>query len=162
MTNKTEFYQLIEPYQHHPKVLDMKTCKHHGIDRYDHSFRVAYHTYKVTKRWKLNYQSATKAAFLHDFFIDEVKEENAIGRLQKHPAIAAKNAKDYFGLTEMEENMIQTHMFPVTMRPPKTREGWILDVVDDVASIYERFISVKSKIPATANIIIMLLITMIK
>ena len=162
MTDKTEFHQLIEPYQNHPKILDMKNCKHHGIDRYDHSFRVAYHTYKVTKTLKLNYKSATKAAFLHDFFIDEVKKEKAIGRLQKHPAVAVKNAKEYFGLTEMEESMIQTHMFPVTIKPPKQIEGWILDIIDDIASIYERYVSFKVKVPATANIILMLLITMIK
>ena len=94
-----EFYNLVDEYINHPKVLEMKEYTHHGIRRYDHCFRVAYHTYKVTKLLGLNYQSATKAAMLHDFFTDELENESRLARYRNHPKVAAENAKKYFGIT---------------------------------------------------------------
>lgn len=116
----------------------LKDCVHHGIDRHNHSLRVSYYTYKITKFFRLNYKSATRAALLHDFFIDEVKDLNGLKRLQKHPYYALKNAKKYFKLSKLEEDIIITHMFPITIRPPRYIESFLVDLIDDVASIYER------------------------
>ena len=159
--NNEEFNKLVEEYIEHPKVLEMKECKHHGIERFDHCKRVAYYTYHVTKGLHLNYQSATKAAFLHDFFTDEVKNKNSVSRLRKHPEIAAENARKYFGLTEMEEDIITRHMFPITFTPPKYLEGWIVDAIDDIASIYERGFSLKHQFAPIVNLFVIYILTMI-
>ena len=137
--SKKEFYKIIEKYYLHEKVLEMKNYLHHGINRYDHCFRVAYHTFKVTKFLHLNYESATKAAMLHDFWTNElIHEKSNWKRFRNHPTIAVKNAKKYFTLTELEEDIIKKHMFPITLRPPKYIESWIVDLIDDIVSIYER------------------------
>lgn len=117
---------------------ELKKCKHHGITRHNHCLRVSYHTYKITKFLHLNYKSATRAALLHDFFTDEVKDLNGLKRLQKHPKYALENAKKYFEISKLEENIIITHMFPVTIRPPRYIESFLVDIIDDVDSIYER------------------------
>ena len=116
----------------------LKNCTHHGIDRHNHCLRVSYYTYKITKILHLNYKSATRATLLHDFFIDEVKDLNGLKRLQKHPKYALENTKKYFEISKLEEDIIITHMFPITIRPPRYIESFLVDLIDDVASIHER------------------------
>lgn len=113
---------------------------HHGITRMDHSLRVAKYVYKISKKLKLDYVSATRAAILHDFFTNEEFGENH-GLIQGvvHPEIALQNAKGEFKLNAIEENAIETHMFPLNTKRPKYKESWILTGVDKVIAIYEYF-----------------------
>ncbi len=140
-----EFNEIINKYIIHPKFQQLKDFKHHGHSRYDHSLRVAYYTYKVTKALHLNYEQSTEAALLHDFFLDEVIEEKSINRMRHHPKYAAINAAKYFNIDNKQQNMIRTHMFPVTLTPPTYLEGWILDFVDDGVAIYEKKTSYDNK-----------------
>lgn len=161
--NRNEFYNLIEKYRLHSKVLEMKNYTHHGINRYDHCFRVAYHTYKITKFLHLNYESATKAAMLHDFWTDELeKEKSSMKRFTTHPSIAVENAKKYFSLTELEEDIIATHMFPITLRVPKYLESWIVDLVDDGASVYERCYATIRDAKSYASLLLITIISIIR
>ena len=153
MKNMNEFYTIIEEYSTHPKVLEMKDYIHHGIKRYDHCFRVAKYTYIITKKLHLNYHSATKAAMLHDFYTDELlNEPNSWKRFSNHPKIAILNSKKYFHLTELEEDIIGTHMFPITIKPPKYLESWLVDIIDDSVSIYEKCYTGQKGTHSIANI----------
>lgn len=136
--NNKEFNDICRDILELQEFDKLKDCTHHGIDRHNHCMRVSYYTYLITKKLHLNYIPATRAALLHDFFIDEVKNMNGLRRLQKHPYYALKNSKKYFELSKLEENTIITHMFPVTIRPPRYLESFLVDLIDDVASIYER------------------------
>ena len=160
--NDNEFYNIINEYANHPKVQELKNCTHHGIDRFDHSKRVAYYTYKITKKLHLNYYSATKAAMLHDFFIDELKDKRMVRSLRLHPNVAVENSKKYFDLTPMEEDIIKTHMFPVTFTPPKYLESWIVDLVDDVVSVYERAYSITQNEHSVANILALIFLGLLR
>ena len=160
--NLEEFYQIVNEYINHPKVLEMKEYTHHGIRRYDHCFRVAYHTYVVTKALRLNYQSATKAAMLHDFFTDELENESRLSRYRKHPEVAVENAKKYFGLTPVEEDIIRRHMFPITFTPPRFLESWIVDLVDDFISVYEKCVSTRRDMHSLANVVAVLIVTVLR
>lgn len=133
-----EFCNLINPIKSLDEYQKLKEIKHHGITRYEHSLRVAYYSYIITKALKLDYKETTEAALLHDFFLDEVENKNPIAKLRQHPNYAVENASKIIDLSEKQINIIKTHMFPVTFTPPKYLESWIVDVVDDVASIYER------------------------
>ena len=158
-----EFYNLVDEYINHPKVLEMKEYTHHGITRYDHCFRVAYHTYKVTKFLNLDYQSATKAAMLHDFFTDELEnEKRSLARYRNHPYIARDNAKKYFGLSKKEEDIIVCHMFPITFTIPKYLETWIVDAIDDGVSIYEKCHSLKREAHSLANLVAVMIFTFLR
>lgn len=117
--------------------------KHHGITRYEHSLRVAYISYRITKFLKLNYKETTEAALLHDFFIDELEDKNTASKLIKHPNIAVKNASKYIDLTDRQKDIIKTHMFPITFIPPKYLESWIVDIADDLSAIYEKIYSIR-------------------
>ena len=133
-----EFDSIVSPILEIEEFNRLKYITHHGITRFDHSMRVAYYSYKISKSLRLDYKEVTEAALLHDFFLDEVDSENRVGRLRHHPECAVKNASKYVDLSEKQIDIIRTHMFPVTFTPPKYLESWIVDAVDDVAALYEK------------------------
>lgn len=153
-----EFFNIIKPIINNCEFDKLKDIRHHGITRYDHCMRVAYYSYIVTKFLRLNYKDTTEAALLHDFFTDEVVEENFIKRLTNHPKIAYSNASKYFKLNKMQEDIIKTHMFPITLTPPKYLESWIVDIVDDIAAVYEKVFSVRKELSAATTFLFLLLI----
>ena len=153
-----EFNLLIQPIVENEEFIKTKQIKHHGLTRYDHSRRVAYFSYLVTKFLRLDYKETTKAAMLHDFFTTEVENENAIFKLRRHPNHAVENSQKYFNLSDKQVDIIKTHMFPVTFTPPKYLESWIVDIVDDVVSIYERGFWLKKSVKQFATFLLVLLI----
>lgn len=157
-----EFHRIVKPLLENSNFNETKNLVHHGISRYEHSMRVAYFSYKITKFLKLDYKETTEAALLHDFFTNEVEDENQIAKLRRHPKCAAANAKKYFEISEKQEDIILTHMFPVTFTPPKYLESWIVDLVDDVASIYERGSTMKKNLQAATTFLFVLIINYIK
>ena len=146
MKNNQEFEDIINSYITREEFKDLKNYKHHGISRYEHLLRTAYYTYKVSKFFKLDYQEITLAALFHDYYHDEVKDLPFRKRLIKHPEYAIKNASKLVKLTPKQENIIRTHMFPITIKPPKYKEGWLVDIVDDIASLTDVFLLMGRKI----------------
>ncbi len=156
-----EFYRIVKPLIDNSNFAATKQITHHGITRYEHCMRVAYFTYKVTKFLKLDYKETTEAALLHDFFTDEVENENSVAKLRHHPTYAVINAKKYFDLTEKQEDIIKTHMFPVTFTPPKYLESWIVDIIDDGVAIYERGKTTSAELKAACTFLFIMLINYI-
>lgn len=157
-----EFNKIISPILSIEEFQKLEEISHHGITRLNHSLRVAYFTYKITKFLHLNSKEATEAALLHDFFLDEVENENSILRLRKHPKYAVLNAKKYFELSDLQEDIIKCHMFPITFTPPKYLESWIVDCIDDIASIYERSYSTKNQLSAATTFIFLVIINFLR
>ena len=89
---------------------------------------------------------ATRAELLHDFFLEETKDMNQHQALRKHPEYALKNAKKYFELSPMQEDIILKHMYPITYKMPKYKESWIVDIIDDYCSLYERTYSINNEL----------------
>ena len=55
-----------------------------------------------------------------------------------HPSYAAANAKRDFGIGEKEENIIRSHMWPLTVtKLPKCREAVIVCIADKLTSATE-------------------------
>ena len=156
-----EFFDIIKPILNNEEFQKLNNITHHGITRLDHCLRVSYFSYLITKALHLNYEEVAQAALLHDFFTDEVREENALSKLTKHPEIACKNASNILALSDMQEDIIKTHMFPITYVPPKYLESWIVDFVDDIAAIYERYYSVRKEMHAATTFLLILLINYI-
>ena len=139
----------------------MENIIHHEGNRLDHSIRVSYYSYKVAKLLKFDSKKVARAALLHDFFLEEnngaTKKERTITML-KHPEYARDNAKKYFDLSPLEEDIILTHMFPIGPRIPKYIESWMVDFVDDVASIYEKTTTVRRHLSTATCFLIMILV----
>lgn len=117
----------------------IKDISHHGITRYDHSLRVSYLSYKIAKLFKCNTNVAARGGLLHDFFIEkeEKKNLNSVSLLSKHPSIAKNNAINIFDVDEKVQNIIGSHMFPLSIEMPKYKEAWIVTIADKIVSISE-------------------------
>lgn len=112
---------------------------HHGTDRLTHSIKVSYYSYLISKKLGLDYETTAKAGLLHDFFSTPNNKtlRESTESLFNHAKIAADNANRQFGITEKEKNIIETHMFPLTLKPSKFAEGWIVSLVDKGVGIFE-------------------------
>ena len=157
-----EFEVITQDISLNSEFMKLNDCIHHGISRLEHSYRVAYYSYKIMKFLKLNYIEGTRAALLHYFFIDEVNEYSALNRFRKHPKCALENAKKYFEISPLQEDIIVKHMFPVTLTPPKYLESVVVDIVDDIASIYERIASTTYEVSYTTMVVITMITKFIK
>jgi uncharacterized protein len=106
------------------QFLKLKNEMHHGTTRYDHSVRVGKIMFYATRN--SNY---TRAALMHDFFFGDSTAE--------HPYKAIENAKRITELNDLQENMIASHMFPITKTPVLYFGGWILVIIDKLVATYE-------------------------
>lgn len=112
---------------------------HHGTDRLEHSIKVSYLSYFIARKFGLDYETTATAGLLHDFFTtdnDKTLTDSAKS-LFNHAKIAANNAVNQFGISEKEQNIIETHMFPINPKPSKFLEGWIVSLVDKGVSLFE-------------------------
>ncbi|MGX8703383.1 MAG: HD domain-containing protein, partial [bacterium] len=79
-----------------------------------------------------------RAAFLHDYFLYDWHKQGDKFHGYHHPDIAADNALRDFELTKREENIIRSHMWPLTFRHlPKSREAYIVSLSDKIVSTRE-------------------------
>ena len=83
-----------------------------------------------------------RGALLHDYFFYDAQDGDPAhkGHWSRHPEIAWRNARQELELTGREEDIIRSHMFPVTLRrPPRCRAGAVVTLVDKGCSVYEFF-----------------------
>jgi len=135
-----EFDSIVNDITNHPKFSLLKQELHHGISRYEHSLRVAKMTYRFSKKFHLDYERATRAALLHDFYLnEETKDFSSHKTLVEHPEIALFNAKKCFDLDLKQENMIESHMFPLSRNIPRYKESWIVSLSDKIVATHEMY-----------------------
>ena len=135
-----EFEEIINDITENETVQEMKKYKHHGnTNTFSHCYNVSYNCYKICKKLNLDYISVARAGMLHDFFLYDWKEKDKSHRFHGfiHGKIACENACKIFDLNEKEKDMIIKHMWPLTIKPPKSREGIILAFVDKHCAIKE-------------------------
>lgn len=143
-----EYTNLVDPILNNEEFLKTKEIEHHGITRFEHSVRVSYYSYKVSKFLRLDYENAARGALLHDFFIsenDQSKKEKFISTFT-HPKKAVIQSEKVFNLNDIEKNIIWAHMFPIYVALPKYAESWVVTVTDKVVASYEFCLKFKNKL----------------
>mgnify|MGYP002745451990 CR=1 FL=1 len=84
--------------------------------------------------------------FLHDFYLYDWHKTSSFHGLRRlfemhgfsHPGSACVNAKRYFQITKKEQNIIQSHMWPLTFRHvPTCREAVIVCLADKYCAVVE-------------------------
>lgn len=134
---------LLRYYRAHEKVQEMKRYIQHGvISTYDHVERVTKLCFLVNRRFRLgaDERALVLGAFMHDFYLYDWHVNDKSHRLHgyHHPDTSCMNAIDYFQIEEHIQQMIRTHMWPLTItRVPRSREAWILCLVDKYISTAE-------------------------
>lgn len=144
MNEYVEFYEIIEPLLIQSEMQKRKEYPHHINESvYAHVLRVAFDCYKIGKKLHMDYKSLAIAGILHDFYEKPWQYSNEKKPLlQKHAFTHAKeavlNSKKYFGteiVTPKVESIMITHMFPLNKKIPRSKEAWLLTLIDKADSI---------------------------
>lgn len=147
-----ELYPLIEEILTHDRWEDMIRYKHHLDSRAIHSLEVCCVSWRKAKKLKNCDAKATAiGGLLHDFFFYDWQTEKAnldsLDIKRKvyspklhgfiHPIIAFDNAYKYFPhlMNKKVEDVIIKHMWPLTVRPPRYRESWLVCLTDKSCSL---------------------------
>ena len=165
MNNYEEFCSLVEDILSNEHFNKLDLIEHHGTTRKEHCIKVAYNSFLVGKKLRLDTKEIARAGLLHDFFMSY---ENFSGKERflsffTHPKYAAINAKREFTLSDKEINIIEAHMFPVYPCLPKYAESWIICMVDKVVAAKEFITSYNYILKHAVNYLyIFLLINLIR
>ena len=122
-TERERLSAILEQYDHHPKVQEMREFIQHGDET-----------------------TLAVGAFLHDFYLYDWHKQGSFHGLRhlfemhgfSHPGSACVNAQRVFGITKKEQNVIASHMWPLTFRHiPTCREAVIVCLADKYCAIVE-------------------------
>ncbi len=134
------------------QVHEMKKYIQHGkTTTYTHCMVVAYYSYIISLRLpiKMDNKSVARGALLHDFYLYDWHIPDISHKLHGfvHPGFALTNAIKYFTLNSLEEDIIEKHMWPLTInKVPRSKEALIVCIVDKLCSLAETlYISILPK-----------------
>jgi len=119
------------------QVRMMGCWRHHGpVTTLDHSLFVAYCSYRAARLFRLDAQAAARGGLLHDLYLYDSRDRSAHPGSQclDHPRFAARNAAQVTALSDKERNIILSHMWPLGGALPRSREAWLVDLVDTVCA----------------------------
>ena len=123
-------FQKMDNYIQHGTTTTLKHC----LD-------VSYVSYKICKSYGFDYRSAARGALLHDLFLYDwhgyAKRTGNHFHGFTHPRVALHNATHYFELNEKEQDIILKHMWPLTVVPPKSAEGYVVMYADKYCGLIE-------------------------
>ena len=158
------YKDIVESILENKKFTEINNCRHHGITRLEHSLRVSYFSYKVSKKLHLNTYEITRAGLLHDYFAnDDLSLKSQKVSAFTHPKKALENASKDFHLSDMEKDIIYSHMFPlVPTRPPKYLESWVVSFVDKGVATYEFATSFLNKYLTKYQYLMLLFVVFLK
>ena len=151
-----DWYELVKEILLNDEFQRRKYFRHHKDWLWKHITEVSYYSYLTAKLKKCDEKTCAIAGLLHDFYpkaykyskeldeidhdyVTDVKKKQAVWKMHGfvHAAQAAENAKIHFPdlITKKIDSCIRTHMFPLNIRPPKYKEGWIITYVDKKLSM---------------------------
>lgn len=160
-----EYTNLVEDILMNKEFNELDKIEHHGLSRYNHCLKVSYYSYKIAKKLRLDVKSVARAGLLHDFFFsdDERTQFERVFSTFVHPKKAVQNSKRIFGINELEENIILSHMFPVSLiELPKYAESWVVNTVDKTVGMYEFIFKFKYQVSYLINIYLILMLSVLK
>lgn len=125
--------------------VNMKTergfLQHQSVSCYRHSLSVACTSVWLVRRFHIpvDMRSMVRGALLHDYFLYDWHTPNDGHRLHgfSHAKKALINARRDFHLNPTEADVIEKHMFPLNIRPPRCRESAIVCMADKICAIRE-------------------------
>lgn len=139
------FIQYIQEIMTNEQVIEMKNYIQHGnTSTFQHCLIVAYYSYLTALRlpFQYNLKSIVRGAMLHDFYLYDWHIPHKSHRYHGfvHPGFALNNARKYFKLNPIEEDIIEKHMWPLTLNKfPTCKEAFLVCMIDKYCSLAETF-----------------------
>ncbi len=134
--DRAKFTDEIEKLLADPNIQKMaRFGQHRGNNTLDHVVSVAWVSFDMAEElgWEIDEKSLARGAILHDYYLYDIKQmgisdyEHGVG----HPGRALKNARTLFNLSRKEENIILSHMWPLTLfHPPRSKEAILVTLAD--------------------------------
>lgn len=123
-----------------------KHVQHHYVTSVArHSYRVAVASDDIankliSKGIKVDKETLIRAALLHDIAmtLPRVHRKRGIIKYCMHPFSGSRLVDEEFDVDKKTLRAIKYHMWPLTIIPPTSREGWILLAADKYCSVQER------------------------
>lgn len=154
MSKDDKYYHMIQQYGEDiltsANMAVAMTYMHHGsISVFDHSVSVAILCLKIARYFhlKTNEVALVRGALLHDYYLYDwhIKDNNHKWHGFIHAKRALENAERDFILSDIERNMIVSHMFPLNIRILRYRESVILTIADKICATWEILSTYKKK-----------------
>lgn len=115
--------------------------QHFDVNRLEHVMSVSYLSYEYCRRKGLDYAAAARAGILHDLYYYDWHDGDWHHRPHgiRHPGFAVKNARRLCGgLDKKIENIIRSHMWPLTPVLPLSREAIAVMMADKFSVMQEK------------------------
>lgn len=145
--DREKFWETFARLREERVILELKKYPNHKISNlYDHSSRVALCAYDLSRRLHMDIdgKSLATGAMLHDFYLYRAWRNQEIGTRAHwfgHPDTALKNAEKEFQLSDLEKNIITSHMWPLTFwHFPRSREAFLVCLADKICACGEMFL----------------------
>ncbi|MCM1507763.1 MAG: HDIG domain-containing protein [Ruminococcus flavefaciens] len=138
------YYDCIRDIINSSELEPLKEITHHiSTTRFQHCLNVSYYSYALCRKLGLNARSVARAGLLHDLFYYDRKEYNSLrekgqySHSRMHSIIAVRNAEQVTDITPLERDIIEKHMFPMTVKLPKYRESYVITIIDKYCAVLE-------------------------
>ena len=133
LMNRTKYYGS-DIFQKPNFKKTAKFVQHGDVSVRKHSISVALTALRISHMmpFHTNDKAIVRGALLHDYFLYDWHKKDDGHRWHgfRHGKTAARNAKRDYRLNRLEEYIIARHMFPLTVLPPKSKEGWMVCLAD--------------------------------
>ncbi len=139
-----EFYACIADLIDTPEVLAMDALPQHveDISCLFHCIFVSYLSFRICRLLRLDWEAAARGGLLHDLFLYDWRERATHAGLHAftHPEAALRNACHLCELSALEKDIIEKHMWPLTLRRlPRYRETVVVSLADKICAVAELF-----------------------
>lgn len=141
--NRKIYEQVMEELLSDPKIQSMGELTHHVTSTtLSHSIHVTRAACRLAEKLHLRVHTRdlVRGCMLHDFYLYEFSKTDlsTYRHFTGHPAEALKNAKERYELSEIEKNMIYSHMWPLNItHVPKYKESALIVVADKYCALKE-------------------------
>ena len=140
-SNRMLFRACIADLIDSPSVQAMRNVSQHvDINCFEHCVFVAYVSFLICRRMGWDFRAAARGGLLHDLFLYDWHQKGSHQGLHgfTHPEAALRNASQICALTEVEQDIIVKHMWPLTLRKvPKYRESFVVSSADKICALAE-------------------------
>ena len=137
------FYTALDRLERNPSVGLLKNyTQHKGNKTFRHCHNVAVHSFRLAQRlgWRIDEESLATGAMLHDYYLYTFHDEkiNFLHHGLSHPKRALANAERVFPLNSKERNIIESHMWPLTLLTlPRSKEAVLVTLADKYCAMCE-------------------------